>query len=401
LANQDLTALTEITTPLATDVVYVVNDPAGTKNPRKSTIANVLKDYDDQTSTLTNKTIDANGTGNAITNIGDAEMEVHTSTKITITAKGQLNSAIVYTDQANTMGDFLTTFKDNQLKINSPDDADGTTFVNSDQTANRNLTIPVLTGDRTIALLDEAQSFTAKQTFQDDSIDISNPADTFQYTLQAAAITADRILNLPLTTGTDTLATLGLAQTFTATQTFADVIHTGRHQEDKGTAEAAADAVTLDGDGNTYHITGTGTINHIIRTNWQPGSKITLIFDAAATVNHNTGGETGDEASIFLADATNRTMAANDTLTLVLDTTTRWLEFGGAGGAGGGGGGSDTPWTVNHDFATYYWDMEKQTKPSDPPTEESRYYFKTIDANNNGFFVLTKKNGSIVETQIA
>ncbi len=344
MANQDLTALTEITTPLATDVVYVVNDPAGVKNPRKATIANVLKDYDDQTATLTNKTIDANGTGNAITNIGDAEIETHTSTKISITAKGQLNSAIVYTDQANVMGDFLTTFKDNQLKINSPDDADGVTLVNSDQTADRNLTIPVLTG-------------------------------------------------------ADTLATLGVAQTFTATNTFADVIHTGRHQEDKGTAEAAADAVTLDGDGNTYHITGTGTINHIIRTNWQPGSKITLIFDAAATVNHNTGGETGDEASIFLADATNRTMSANETLTLVLDTTTRWLEFGGAGG--GGGGGSDTPWTVNHDFATYYWDMEKQTKPADPPTEESRYYFKEIDANNNGFFALMQKNGSMVEVQIA
>lgn len=34
--------------------------------------------------------------------IGDANIAVHTSTKITITAKGQLNSAIVYNDQANT-----------------------------------------------------------------------------------------------------------------------------------------------------------------------------------------------------------------------------------------------------------------------------------------------------------
>jgi len=34
------------------------------------------------TSTFTNKTIDANGTGNVITNIGDAELESHTSTKI-------------------------------------------------------------------------------------------------------------------------------------------------------------------------------------------------------------------------------------------------------------------------------------------------------------------------------
>ncbi len=44
---------------------------------------------------------------------------------------------------------------------------------------------------------------------------VRNPGDTFSYTLTPAAIAADRILNLPLTTATDTLATLGLSQTFT------------------------------------------------------------------------------------------------------------------------------------------------------------------------------------------
>jgi len=67
LVNQDLTALTAITTPLSTDILYVVNDPAVSKNPRKATIADVLKDYDDQTSTFTNKTFDLGGTGNSFT----------------------------------------------------------------------------------------------------------------------------------------------------------------------------------------------------------------------------------------------------------------------------------------------------------------------------------------------
>ena len=67
--------------------------------------------------------------------------------------------------------------------------------------------------------LSVAQSITATKTFQDDGIEISNPLDTFQYTITAAAITADRILNLPLITGTDTLGSLGLAQTWTAIQT--------------------------------------------------------------------------------------------------------------------------------------------------------------------------------------
>ena len=49
---------------------------------------------------------------------------------------------------------------------------------------------------------------------------VRNPADTFDYDIVSAAITADRQLNLPLITGTDTLATLGLAQTFTGIITF-------------------------------------------------------------------------------------------------------------------------------------------------------------------------------------
>ena len=44
-------------------------------------------------------------------------------------------------------------------------------------------------------------------------ITINNPADSFAYALTPAAITADRILNLPLLTGTDTLVVQSLLQT--------------------------------------------------------------------------------------------------------------------------------------------------------------------------------------------
>src|SRR3990167_8143816 len=46
---------------------------------------------------------------------------------------------------------------------------------------------------------------------------VRNPADTFEYDVVPAAIAADRQLNLPLITDTDTLAVLGLAQTFSDT----------------------------------------------------------------------------------------------------------------------------------------------------------------------------------------
>jgi hypothetical protein len=43
---------------------------------------------------------------------------------------------------------------------------------------------------------------------------------SFKYTLTGGSLAADRVLNVPVTTTTDTLATLGLAQTWTAAQTF-------------------------------------------------------------------------------------------------------------------------------------------------------------------------------------
>lgn len=59
--------------------------------------------------------------------------------------------------------------------------------------------------------------------FKDNRLVIENPANTFVYRLQAAAIAANRALNLPLLTAEDTLAVLGLAQTWTQLQTINSV----------------------------------------------------------------------------------------------------------------------------------------------------------------------------------
>ena len=88
-------------------------------------------------------------------------------------------------------------------------------------TADRNLTLPLITAADTVAVLALAQTFlTGVKTFNSSILAIRNPADTFSYTIVAAAITAARNLTIPLITANDTLAVLGLAQTFTAAQTF-------------------------------------------------------------------------------------------------------------------------------------------------------------------------------------
>ena len=85
----DLTALTEITAPTTDDLVYVVDAPAGAKNPRKCSIANLI---DSRTKTLTNTTIDADGTGNSITNIENADIKSGAGIDATKIADGSVTS---------------------------------------------------------------------------------------------------------------------------------------------------------------------------------------------------------------------------------------------------------------------------------------------------------------------
>ena len=93
----DLTALTEITAPTTDDLVYVVDDPSGNKNPRKCSIANLV---DARTKTLTNTTIDANGTGNSITNIENADIK---SSAAIAYSKLNLTGAVVDGDLAGSI----------------------------------------------------------------------------------------------------------------------------------------------------------------------------------------------------------------------------------------------------------------------------------------------------------
>ena len=99
-------------------------------------------------------TLDGKGTGTVKTLSSNLDITGNIIVSGTVDGKDIATNG-VFINQANLFGDFLQTFKDNQLKINSPDDADGVTFVNSNQTADRNLTIPILTGNRNILVSGE------------------------------------------------------------------------------------------------------------------------------------------------------------------------------------------------------------------------------------------------------
>jgi hypothetical protein len=111
--------------------------------------------------TLANKIIAAGS--NTITGIVDANISNHTSTKITIIDKTHLPLTGVNTDQDNLFGAFTQTIPSGGLKILNPAGTFGYSIVGSAiTTANRNITLPLLTGDETLAVLALAQTFSNK-----------------------------------------------------------------------------------------------------------------------------------------------------------------------------------------------------------------------------------------------
>jgi hypothetical protein len=150
MSDTKIKDLTGKTTVASTDEI-VINDVAGGDADKKENMGDVKTFMSDSPELVTpdlgtpSAGVLANCTGLPTSGLEDA-------------------SDFVLTTQANTYGDFLQTIKDDKLKINSPDDADGVTIVNSDQTAERNLTIPVLTADDTIPTLGLAQTFSQIQT---------------------------------------------------------------------------------------------------------------------------------------------------------------------------------------------------------------------------------------------
>jgi len=132
-------------------------------------------------------------------------------------------------------------------------------------------------------------------TFLSSQLKIRNPANTFEYGIAAAAIAANRTLNLPLITADDTVATLGLSQTFSGNITVStgNIAHTGTTQN--FTAQSyTTGTVTIGGALQTGAITlGQATTSQILNL-------ATGVSAAATTktINFGTGGASGSFTQI-------------------------------------------------------------------------------------------------------
>ena len=127
---------------------------------------------------------------------------------------------------------------------------------------------------------------------------VRNPANTFTYTITGAAIAANRQLNLPLITGTDTLASLWLSQTFTGANTFnnANVLAWAATMSVFNTT---ATNLSFGWAATTLNIWGTptGAITHNYSTN-------ATLTGTTKTVNLGTGWASGSTTAMNIGSAT-------------------------------------------------------------------------------------------------
>ena len=141
-----------------------------------------------------------------------------------------------------------------------------------------------------------------------------NPADTFEYDIVPAAITAARQLNLPLITATDTLMTLGLAQTVTGALTL------------NGITTLGAD-VTRAG-GQTIDLTG--ALTRILDVLNSTGSQVADIrIDGRLRFQNNTAFEMTLSGTPTAARVHTLPDVADDTIVLLTATqtlTNKWVQ---------------------------------------------------------------------------
>lgn len=144
-------------------------------------------------------------------------------------------------------------FQNTTLTILATGSNTGVTTLTSNNASSSNYTATLPANTGTVAELNLAQTWSAAQTFDSSDLLLFNPAGTFAYTFAGAAIAAARTITLPLLTGNDTMAVLGFAQTFSALQTFT--------AGDFAFGGYGHDSITSGAKGDIWQYNGTNIVN--------------------------------------------------------------------------------------------------------------------------------------------
>lgn len=345
--------------------------------------------------TFTNKNI--NGSTNTITNIGDSSISTHTSTKITITNKAQLNSAIAYTDQINSFGSQQTVSFDGSILFN--------------QRRLTNTNGATLAGYYT-ELRDSGGANTNYAKIETRIVDNTDPTETGAldfYTRQSGTTSMYMTLAGPqLQLGLTNRAILDASgisvssKTFTFPNTTGNLVvdaHANIFTANQKIQNANSNQLTL------YRTSGSDVGIYFNEVNSTP-TEINYAAVLGSIVSSTAGSETGMiKFQTRASGAIATRMVINHIGNLIVGTNQRLvlsesgltaqqvMLFPNATSLLFGDG-------VDNNFGAHFFDMSSISAPSNPSANHGRFYVKQIDANNDGVFCLIKKAGSFVEVQI-
>lgn len=244
---------------------------------------------------------------------------------------------------------------------------------------------------------------------------LRNPANTFDYIETAGAITANRIVNEPVLTATDTRVYQAHTQTLT-NKTISGASNTLSNIPLNSLSTFAISAPTIN---QVIQYNGTSWVNATSAGGgggggFSAGGSITKSGDgvtSTVTIAHGLS-PTPDLYFALALNAASRGSisysidATNITLTYPIapaEGTNNLSYVWGAGYVNPASGGftPTSTTTLTNKRIGDYLDFTRIAAPANPATDLGRLYHRQIDTNNDGLFMKMKKAGAIVEVQIA
>ena len=215
----------------------------------------------------------------------------------------------------------------------------------------------------------------------DDQLKIRNPDGTFKYTIRGGAIAANRNIDLPVITGTDTVAVLGLAQTYTAARTINAKLDMQKEIIKSGVISPSQ----ITSDQNDYAPTGIAT-SSIIRLDGD--SSFRSITGLSATANQELKLQNISANTILLKGQNTGSTAANR---FDFGTTTDVPLFAGS------------ELTLNYDNTSTRWriDGNELSKLIIPNNKQGFYYARSTGTATDGITAATAASGGTAAAQTA